>query len=193
LRVAVLKYNAGNIISVTNALERIGVEVDWTDVPERLASADRVIFPGVGEAGSAMAYLSERSLDRCLADLKQPVLGICLGLQLLCTHSDENDTAGIGVFDMNVRRFPPRDKVPHIGWNTVSETRGPLFRDQPPETYLYFVHSYYAEIGEQTIATTDYIVPFTAAAMKDNFVGFQFHPEKSGLAGEKLLRSFLSL
>lgn len=191
--IAVLKYNAGNIRSVLNALGRLGVEAELTDDPAKLASADKVIFPGVGEAGSAMRYLRERNLDEAIRNLRQPVLGICLGLQLLCQHSEEGDTEGLGIFSQQVRLFPPREKVPHMGWNNLQAPQGSLFRDLPVEADYYFVHSYCAELGPDTAATCDYIEPFSAALVRDNFYAVQFHPEKSGAEGARLLQNFLSL
>ncbi len=194
--VAIIQYNAGNIRSVMNALNRFGVECILTDSPEKIRCADKVIFPGVGEASSAMAYLRERQLDRLIQSLKQPFLGICLGLQLMCSHSEEGDTQGLGIFKEKVKRFPPADKVPHIGWNNFKEikkTEGNLFNGLNLESDMYFVHSYFAECGSETIATTEYILPFSAALKKENFYAVQFHPEKSASAGQQLLKNFLSL
>lgn len=193
MNIAIVKYNAGNIQSVTHALNRLGIEPQVTDDAEALRTADKVIFPGVGEASTAMAYLRERGLDDLIAGLRQPVLGICLGLQLLCRHSDENDTACLGIYPQRVHRFPPRDKVPHMGWNTLEKVRGPLFRDLGDAPYVYFVHSFYAETGAETTATTEYIVPFSAALQRDNFYSVQFHPEKSGPVGAKILKNFIDL
>jgi len=181
------------VISVTNALHRLGVEPEITDDPELLTSADKVIFPGVGEASSAMNYLHQRGLDKVLIDLKQPFLGICLGLQLMCRHSEENDTKCLGIFDLNVKRFPPLDKVPHMGWNKLEIKDHPLFKGTPANTFFYYVHSYYAEIGPETIATSEYIVPFSAAIHKKNFYAIQAHPEKSGRDGQIVLQNFLNL
>ena len=191
MNVAIVKYNAGNIHSVRLALNRLGIEPQVTDDAQTLLSADRVIFPGVGEASTALAYLKERGLDQVLLKLTQPVLGICLGLQLLCAHSEENDTPGLGIFPVQVLKFPPRDKVPHIGWNSIANLKGPLFKGIKEESYVYFVHSYYAELSEWTIAQGDYIVPFSAALHKDNYFAVQFHPEKSGKVGEQVLKNFL--
>ena len=193
MRTVIVKYNAGNVISVTNALHRLGVEPEITDDPELLTSADKVIFPGVGEASSAMNYLHQRGLDKVLIDLKQPFLGICLGLQLMCKHSEENDTKCLGIFDLNVKRFPPLDKVPHMGWNKLEMKDHPLFKGTPANTFFYYVHSYYAEIGPETIATSEYIVPFSAAIHKKNFYAIQAHPEKSGRDGQIVLQNFLNL
>lgn len=193
MKVAIVKYNAGNIHSVRLALNRLGIEPLLTDDAQALLSADRVIFPGVGEASTALAYLKARGLDEVLLNLRQPVLGICLGLQLLCAHSEENDTPGLGVFPVQVRKFPPKDKVPHIGWNAITNLKGPLFAGLHEESYVYFVHSYFAELSEWTIAQGDYIVPFSAALQKENYFAVQFHPEKSGKVGERVLRNFLKI
>lgn len=191
--VRIVKYNAGNIQSVLFALERIGVQAEVTDSPEQLVAADKVIFPGVGEAGSAMRYLRERKLDQVIKDLKQPVLGICLGMQLLCKHSEEGNTDCIGVFDNTVQRFRGSLKVPQVGWNNATHLSGPLFNELTGNPYFYFVHSYYASLGGNTIAQSDYGVPFSSALSQANFYGVQFHPEKSAVAGEVLLKNFLSL
>lgn len=193
MNIAIVKYNAGNVRSVTYALQRLGIEPCISDDAETLRSADKVIFPGVGEASTAMAYLRQRGLDRILPTLKQPVLGVCLGLQLMCRHSEENDTDCLGIFDIAVRRFPPQDKVPHMGWNRIEKREGDLFKELGNEAYVYYVHSYYAELSEYTIAQTDYIVPYSAALQKDNFYALQAHPEKSGKDGEKILNNFLNL
>lgn len=190
---AVIKYNAGNIRSVLNALNRLGVESILTDDAATIQKAERVIFPGVGEASSAMNYLHERKLDALIQSLTQPFLGICLGLQLMCSYSEEGDTKGIGIFKEKVKRFPPLQKVPHIGWNSLSELKSDLFKNIPANTDMYFVHSYYAECGTETIATTEYILPFSAALRKNNFYAVQFHPEKSAVAGQVLLKNFLEL
>ena len=193
MKTVIVKYNAGNVISVTNALHRLGVEPEITDDPQELASADKVIFPGVGEASTAMNYLHQRGLDRILVNLKQPFLGICLGLQLMCRHSEENDTRCLGIFDLEVRKFPPADKVPHMGWNKLTMKEHPLFTGTPSNTFFYYVHSYYAETGPDTIATSDYILPFSAAIHKNNFYAIQAHPEKSGKDGQIVLQNFLEL
>ncbi|MEO6758507.1 MAG: imidazole glycerol phosphate synthase subunit HisH, partial [Saprospiraceae bacterium] len=191
---AVVKYNAGNIQSVLFALERLGAEAVWTDEPELLRRADRVIFPGVGEASSAMHYLRERGLDTVIRSLQQPVLGICLGLQLFCRHSEEQDTDCLGIFDLAVRLFPAPEagadnplKVPHMGWNTLRDLQGALFSGLDDGEFAYFVHSFYAESSPEAIATTDYGPSFSAALHRDNFYAVQFHPEKSGLAGQRIL------
>lgn len=191
--IAILKYNAGNIKSVKNALTRLGYKSVITDDPQELTSADKVIFPGVGEAASAMAYLRERGLDKTIISLKQPVLGICLGLQLMCRYSEEGDTKCLGIFDSDVRLFPPVEKIPHMGWNNCLTIKGTLFKGISLIDDLYYVHSYYAEISKSTLATCDYIVPFSAAMQKENFYATQFHPEKSAATGEKILKNFLEL
>lgn len=193
MTVAIIKYNAGNVLSVIHALQRQGIEPILTDSPEALASADKVIFPGVGEASSAMRYLNARQLDLLIPKLTQPVLGICLGLQLMCSYSEENDTACMGIFQEKVHKFEPKQKVPHIGWNNISGLTGKLFEGLPDAPFAYFVHSYYAEPGAHTTAMTDYIVPFSAALQKDNFYAVQFHPEKSGEIGAQVLKNFLLL
>lgn len=191
--IAILKYNAGNVQSVENAIQRLGYETVVTDDVEMLKSADKVIFPGVGEASSAMAYLVERGLDKVIRELKQPVLGICLGMQLLCSFSEEGNVEGIGVFDNEVKLFPPYDIVPHMGWNDFILLEGSLFEGINESEDFYFVHSYYATLDKNTIAVNNYILPFSAALQKDNFYAVQFHPEKSGKAGEQLLKNFLEL
>jgi glutamine amidotransferase len=193
VKIVIVKYNAGNVISVTNALRRLGVEPEVTDDPEKLTSADKVIFPGVGEASTAMNYLHQRGLDEVLVNLQQPFLGICLGLQLMCRHSEENDTACLGIFDLKVKRFPPKDKVPHMGWNKLDMKDHPLFEGSPHNTFFYYVHSYFAETGPETIATSEYILPFSAALQKNNFYALQAHPEKSGKDGQIVLQNFLNL
>ncbi|HNL38862.1 MAG: imidazole glycerol phosphate synthase subunit HisH [Saprospiraceae bacterium] len=192
---AILKYNAGNVQSVLLALERLGEQGVWTDNPALLRAADRVIFPGVGEASTAMRYLRERRLDELLTSLRQPVLGICLGLQLFCSHSEEGDTACMGIFDTVVRRFSGREglKVPHMGWNTIDDLKGPLFEGVSNDSYAYFVHSFYAEPNGDAVALTDYGETFGAALQKDNFFAVQFHPERSGQAGQQILSNFLRL
>jgi len=191
--IAILKYNAGNIKSVRNALNRLGYESIITDDPNKLISADKIIFPGVGEAGSAMQYLRERGLDKTIISLKQPVLGICLGLQLMCRHSEEADTQCLGIFDSDVKLFPPVDKIPHMGWNNFLTLKGDLFKGVTLDDDVYYVHSYYPEISPYTSATCDYILPFSAAMQKENFYATQFHPEKSAGIGEIILQNFLKL
>ena len=191
--IAIIRYNAGNIKSVQNALTRLGFESIITDDPMELKKADKVIFPGVGEASSAMQYLRERGLDNTIKSLVQPVLGICLGLQLMCRFSEEADTKCLGIFDTDVRLFPPVDKIPHMGWNNFLTMRGDLFKNISPDDDVYYVHSYYAEISSCTSATCDYILPFSASMCRDNFYATQFHPEKSAAVGERILRNFLEL
>lgn len=197
MQVSIIKYNAGNIQSVLFALERIGITATVTDDPAIIQQADKVIFPGVGEASTAMQYLKERRLDQLILSLTQPVLGICLGMQLLCSHSAENNTTCLNIFNqVSVRNFDPANpaiKVPQIGWNTISELKGKLFESIPDNSYCYFVHGYYAEKCEYTIATTNYVQPYSSALAKDNFYGVQFHPEKSADIGEQILKNFLSL
>jgi glutamine amidotransferase len=193
MEVAIIKYNAGNVVSVTNALNRLGIEPVLTDDPELIKNADKVIFPGVGEASTAMNYLRARSIDQLILELKQPFLGICLGLQLMCRHSEENDTSCLGIFDLEVVKFEPKLKVPHMGWNKLSRCKGPLFKDVGDEAYIYFVHSYYAEVGPDTVAVSDYVTEFSAALMKDNYYAIQGHPEKSGRTGQKVLENFLNI
>jgi glutamine amidotransferase len=198
MKVALIKYNAGNVQSVCYALERLGVEAELTDDPQKISTADRVIFPGQGEASSAMAYLKERNLDQVIRDVKQPFLGVCLGLQLLCTHSEENNTTCLGIFPQLVKRFIPsesrQEKVPHVGWNSIENlVYNPLLKDLPDARHLYYVHSYYATLGEGTLATTHYIQDFTAILHRANYWAIQAHPEKSSTLGEKLLENFLAL
>ncbi len=225
MNTVIVKYNAGNIQSVLYALERIGKEAIVTDDHEQIRSANKVIFPGVGEASTAMEYLKERGLDTLIRGLRQPVLGICLGMQLMCRYSEENDTECLGIFEEEVKKFRPASfgmkalsggsstdgdlssggdltsggrnspgeiyKVPQIGWNNIYNLQSPLFRGLEENAYCYFVHGYYAALGEHTIATTDYILPYSSGLHKDNFYGVQFHPEKSAQVGEKILRNFL--
>lgn len=191
--IAIVKYNAGNIKSVQNALTRLGYESIITDDPAELIGADKVIFPGVGEAGSAMQYLKERELDKTIVSLRQPVLGICLGLQLMCRFSEERDTDCLGIFDANVKLFPPVDKIPHMGWNNFFTMKGELYRGVSLSDDVYYVHSYYPEISSCTSATCDYILPFSASMQSGNFFATQYHPEKSAAVGEKILQNFLKL
>ena len=196
MKVAIIKYNAGNIFSVDYALRRLGVEPVITADAEELTGADKVIFPGVGEAATTMDYLRRTGLDQLIKDLKQPVLGICLGMQLMCSHSEEGDVDCLGIFQTDVKRFHPQrheDKVPHMGWNTLTETRGDLSKGFDKEEFVYFVHSLYVPVNECTAAQTQYIHPFSAAIQKDNFYATQFHPEKSGKTGERILTNFLNL
>lgn len=191
--IAIIKYNAGNIQSVQNALNRLGVESVITDDKTTILNADKVIFPGVGEASSAMNYLKERGLDQVIRTITQPFLGICLGLQLMCKYSEEGNTDCLGIFDTKVKLFPAKLKVPHIGWNNLKSSDVQLFKGIRSTEDFYFVHSYYAELCEETIAVTDYINPISAALQKNNFYATQFHPEKSASVGEKLLKNFIEL
>jgi imidazole glycerol-phosphate synthase subunit HisH len=191
--IAIVKYNAGNIMSVQNALNRLGYDSIVTDDEKSLRSAEKVIFPGVGQAGSAMSYLRERGTDIILKSLTQPVLGICLGLQLMCKHSEEEDTTCLGIFDTEVKKFPPMDIVPHMGWNSLYDLKSPLLENVIEGDDFYFVHSYYAALSDETIATCEYIVPFSACMHKDNFYATQFHTEKSASVGEHILINFLKM
>jgi glutamine amidotransferase len=212
MKLVIIKYNAGNIQSVLYALERIGREAIVTDDPVKIRAADKVIFPGVGEASTAMEYLRERGLDQVIRELRQPVLGICLGMQLMCSYSEENDTDCLGIFDERVKKFVPGEagnagaggegsgasewngggeKVPQIGWNNIYELKTPLFSGVAERSYCYFVHGYYAALGEHTIARTDYVQPYSSALHRGNFYGVQFHPEKSAQAGERILQNFI--
>ncbi|MGE0566719.1 MAG: imidazole glycerol phosphate synthase subunit HisH [Bacteroidia bacterium] len=192
--IVVIKYNAGNIKSVEYAFKRIGKNVVITDDIETIQSADRVIFPGVGEASSAMKYLKERNLNKVIKELKQPVLGICLGMQLLCNYSEEGNTECLGVFNQRVKKFNVENlKAPQIGWNTIYNLKTDLFNSINEKEYMYFVHGYYAEMGSETISSTNYGIEYSSALNKNNFYGVQFHPEKSSEAGEKLLNNFLNL
>jgi glutamine amidotransferase len=196
VEVTIIKYNAGNIYSVVHALRRIGIEALVTDDKERILAADKVIFPGVGEASSTMAYLREHKLDQLITDLKQPTLGICVGLQLMCRSSEEGNAKCLGIFDTDVKRFisnNPADKVPQMGWNTISNLKTSLFSPEMENQYVYYVHSFYAELCAQTIAETDYLQPYSAALHRDNFYATQFHPEKSGDLGERILKNFIAI
>ncbi len=196
MNVAIIKYNAGNIYSVDYALKRLGITPRITADAEELRAADKVIFPGVGEASTTMNYLREHGLDDVIRSLRQPVLGICLGMQLLCRASEEGETACLGIFDTEVKRFVARkheDKIPHMGWNTITEVKERLFTPAEEGQFVYFVHSFYVPLNPWTAATTDYIQPFSAALHRDNFYATQFHPEKSGSVGERILKNFLTL
>lgn len=196
MNIAVVKYNAGNIYSVTNALRRLGIEPTLTDNPELLGKADKIIFPGQGNAKEAMACLRRNRLDVVLKNLRQPVLGICVGQQLLCRHSEEGDAECIGVFDAVVKKFHPlrhEDKVPAMGWQEITTTENPLLANLGAHPYVYFVHSYYVPLCEHTIATAEYILPYSACMHKDNFYTCQFHPEKSGKTGKLILQNFVEL
>jgi glutamine amidotransferase len=191
--IAIIKYNAGNVKSVENAIQRLGFETVITDDKDLIQCAEKVIFPGVGEASSAMNYLKKHNLDKLIISLKQPVLGICLGQQLMCKFSEEGNAVCLGIFETNVKKFPPIELVPHIGWNNLTKTKGVLFNEITTEDDFYFVHSYYAEICNETSAQCNYISPFSAALEKNNFYATQFHPEKSAGVGEKILKQFLAL
>lgn len=195
MSVAIINYNAGNVRSVLFAMERLGIDATLTDDHAEIRAADKVIFPGVGEASTTMNHLREKGLDELIRSLTQPVLGICLGMQLLCDHSEENDTPCLGIIPQNVRLFQPQDgeKVPHMGWNQIKRTEGSWFSPELEDEFAYFVHSYYVEKGSFTAALTDYILPFSCALKKDNFYATQFHPEKSSKVGEQVLRDFLTL
>jgi glutamine amidotransferase len=196
MSIVVIKYNAGNLRSVQFALERLGVSPIFSDDPETILNADKIIFPGVGEASSAMQYLVERKIDSAILDAKQPFLGICLGMQLMCSHSEENNTSCLSIFNEKVKRFDLTDKslkVPQIGWNTITQLKSPLFTGINDSSYCYFVHSYYAALGDDTIAQTDYGGLYSSALHKRNYYGVQFHPEKSAEIGAKILTNFLNL
>ena len=195
MQTVIIKYNAGNVQSVMYALDRIGASYLLTDDEAEIRAADKVIFPGVGEASTAMAYLRERGLDKLIPTLKQPVLGTCVGMQLMCRYSEENDTACMGIFDIDVRRFPPTPglKVPHTGWNNLVGLRGPLAEGLPDNAYVYFVHSFAADVCPHTTAVCDYIRPFSAMLQKNNFYAAQFHAEISGNVGQRVLENFLAL
>ncbi|MDR6462054.1 imidazole glycerol phosphate synthase subunit HisH [Chryseobacterium sediminis] len=191
--IAIIKYNGGNVNSVQNALNRLNVDSVITDDPEQILKADKVIFPGVGEASSTMKLLKEKELDLLIPGLTQPVLGICLGMQLMCKANEEGNTEGMGIFDINVRKFPSRDIVPHMGWNTLSGKTSPLFSGMNEDSDVYFVHSYYCELSDFTTSVCDYILPFSASLQKDNFYAVQFHPEKSGMVGNQIVSNFINL
>ncbi|MGQ1787043.1 MULTISPECIES: imidazole glycerol phosphate synthase subunit HisH [unclassified Saccharicrinis] len=199
MKIAIIKYNAGNIRSVSFALERLGVEHTVTADPEEIKKADKVIFPGVGEASSTMKYLKEHQLDELIVSLKQPVLGICLGMQLMCSHSEEGNVDCLGIFDERVKKFelpkpnPDLIKVPHMGWNAITNVNSRLFDESLEGQYVYFVHSFYVALGEHTAATTNYILPYSSALHKDNYYATQFHPEKSGDVGSRILENFIKL
>lgn len=199
MNLVIIKYNAGNIESVNNALLRLGVSAEITGDHDKIRNADKVIFPGVGEASTTMAYLKKEGLDQLIPELKQPVLGICLGLQLMCSHTEEGDTPCLGIFEEKVKRFIPEPgmefvtKVPHMGWNSISQLRSGIFDPSIDNQYVYFVHSYYAAVGEHTAAVCNYINPFSAALHKNNFYATQFHPEKSGIVGARILEDFLKI
>ena len=195
MEIAIIKYNAGNVASVMYALDRIGQKYQWTDDEEQIKNADKVIFPGVGEASTAMAYLKEKGLDTLIKGLKQPVLATCIGMQLLCKHSEEGNVDCIGVFDVEVKKFQSKDlKIPHVGWNSIIEKgENPLMKGLKEEEFVYFVHSFYAPVNAYTTAVCEYVQPFSAMLHKDNFYAAQFHAEISGKAGEQILKNFLAL
>ena len=194
MSVVIIKYNAGNICSVQYALKRLGVRAAVSDNPDEIRHAGKVIFPGVGEASTAMAYLKERNLDKLIISLKQPALGICLGLQLMCSCSEEGNVDCLRIFPQKVKKFRSQThKIPQMGWNDIYSLKSPLFKGISEHSYVYFVHGYYAQCGENTIATANYVQPYSAAMQKDNFFATQFHPEKSGDTGHKILENFLNL
>ncbi|MDL2213009.1 imidazole glycerol phosphate synthase subunit HisH [Bacteroides sp. OttesenSCG-928-E20] len=196
MKTVIIKYNAGNIRSVDYALRRLGVTAEITADKESILAADKVIFPGVGEAGTTMRHLKNEGLDTLIKELRQPVLGICLGMQLMCRYSEEGNVNCLGIFDTDVKLFVPdnrEDKVPHMGWNTLEALSSPLFKNFTADEYVYFVHSYYVPVNDFTAAQTNYILPFSAALHKDNYYATQFHPEKSGIVGERILSNFLEL
>ncbi len=193
MKLSIVNYGAGNIKSIQFAFKRLGYDAILTDDPELIKVSDKVIFPGVGEASSAMTKLKESGLDELISQLKQPVLGICLGMQLMCNHTEEGDTKGLGIFDVNVKRFSDAVKVPQMGWNTITNLKSDLFKGVNENEYMYLVHSYYAEQCDESIATSNYDLEYASALENENFYGVQFHPEKSSKAGEKILKNFLML
>ncbi|RYC51231.1 imidazole glycerol phosphate synthase subunit HisH [Flagellimonas olearia] len=193
MKLVIIDYGAGNIQSIKFAIQRLGFEAVLSHDAEEIRQADKVIFPGVGEASSAMAKLRDTGLDKLIPTLKQPVLGICLGMQLMCSSSEEGNTTGLGIFDLDVVKFPNSVKVPQIGWNQITELQSDLFKGVPERSYIYLVHSFYAPKGEDTIAESDYALPYSAALQKDNFYGVQFHPEKSSEVGSTILENFLTV
>ncbi|MBS1745200.1 MAG: imidazole glycerol phosphate synthase subunit HisH [Bacteroidetes bacterium] len=193
MKLAIIQYNAGNISSVESGLKRLGASAIFTNDPEEIIAADKIIFPGVGAAGVAMDYLKERKLDEVIKQCRQPFLGICLGMQLLCKFSSENNTTCLGIFNEQVKKFPVNLKVPQMGWNNIYNLQHPLFKNVEEDEYVYFVHSYYVEKSLHTIATANYGIEYSVALQKDNFYAVQFHPEKSGKTGEKILKNFIEL
>lgn len=193
MKIVIIDYGAGNIQSIKFAIERLGLTALLSNNPEEIRNADKVIFPGVGEASSAMQKLKESGLDKVIPTLKQPVLGICLGMQLMCNYSEEGNTQGLGIFDVDVIRFRKNVKIPQIQWNSISNLTSPLFQNVAEQDFIYMVHSYYAPVTDQTIAVCDYGIPYSAAFAKANFYGTQFHPEKSSRTGEQILKNFLEL
>ena len=192
-QVVIIDYGAGNIQSIKFAIERLGFTATLSDNPEEIRNADKVIFPGVGEASSAMRKLKESGLDSLIPELQQPVLGICLGMQLMCNYSEEGDTEGLKIFDVDVVRFRESVKIPQIQWNSITSLKGPLFENVINDEFIYMVHSYYAPVTDETIAVCEYGIPYGAAFAKANFYGTQFHPEKSSSTGEQILKNFLKL
>ena len=194
MKIGIIRYNAGNTQSVIYALNRLGIEPVVSDNQEELKSCDKIILPGVGEASTAMNYLKEKGLDKLIPTFRQPVLGICLGLQLMCQHSEENNTKCLEIFPMNIKRFPAKDKVPQMGWNSITHLKSNLLKGLKENDFVYFVHSYYAELNaDYTIAQTDYILPYSSAIQKDNFYAVQFHAEKSSEVGAQILQNFVSI
>ncbi len=193
MKIVILKYNAGNIQSVAFALKRLGIKPIISDDLDKISQADKVIFPGVGQASCTMEYLRQSRLNELILSLTQPFLGICLGMQLMCSYSSEGNTPCLGIFNDQVQRFPANDKTPHVGWNSISNLKGPLFKNLPNNSYVYFVHSYYVKQSKYSIAKCNYIKPFSAALQKDNFFATQFHPERSGNTGEIILKNFIQL
>lgn len=193
MKVVIIKYNAGNVQSVNYALQRLNISATLTDNADEILSADKIIFPGVGAAAPAMNYLKEKNLDAIIKNIKQPFFGVCLGMQLLCNHSEEGDTKCLGVFNQSVKKFASKEKIPQMGWNNIYDLKSPLFKDVDENAYMYFVHSYYVELSEYTIAKTSYMTEYSAALQKNNFYAVQFHPEKSSSAGEKILKNFIEL
>ncbi len=195
MKTVIIDYNAGNVRSVLFAMERLGIQAILSSDHKIIQEAEKVIFPGVGEASTTMAFLKKEGLDELIRSLKQPVLGICLGMQLLCEHSEENDTPCLGIIPQRVKRFLPQngEKVPHMGWNQIGDLKEPIFKNTEEDSFVYFVHSYYVEKGPYTTAISHYTLPFSAAVQKDNFYATQFHPEKSGGVGEEILKAFLSI
>ncbi len=193
MKIVIIDYGAGNIKSIQFALKRLGFDAILSSNPDEILSADKVIFPGVGEASNAMRKLKENALDTLIPNLKQPVLGICLGMQLLCDHSEEGNTDGLGIFNVSVKRFSKEVKVPQMGWNTITNLKSTLFKGIRDQEYMYLVHSYYAELCDETISSTNYELNYSSALQKDNFYGVQFHPEKSSSAGEQILKNFIEL
>jgi imidazole glycerol-phosphate synthase subunit HisH len=193
MKVVIIKYNAGNVQSVNYALQRLNISATLTDDADEILSADKIIFPGVGAAAPAMNYLKEKNLNTLIKNIKQPFLGVCLGMQLLCNYSEEGDTKCLGVFSQEVKKFTGKEKIPQMGWNNIYDLKSPLFSGVEENAYMYFVHSYYVELSENTIAKTNYMIEYSAALQKDNFYAVQFHPEKSSEAGEKILKNFIEL